>query len=225
MPFIKQLDLLKEVSQRHQQGVIRGEKKSIVYELGGKDFRSPQMLELLKQYWQPVKEDILYIIDFAGIDVLTPSAAKIIVESVPDLSAAYKVPILFTNVRQEVRKSLDREASNCDPVKMIWVVDESKQAELIGKIPNKLRELLGLLKEQGEANASTIAEMQQNSSSKKAIGNISVYLQKLFNAGLVGRTKVTALERQDAERGWTYSYFTAPTIERKSEPEDYERMP
>lgn len=225
MPPIKQLDLLKEVSQRHKQGVIRGGKKSIVYELGGRDFRSPQMLELLKQYWQPVKEDTLYIINFAEIDVLTPSAAKIIVESVPDLSAEYKVPILFTNVRGEVRKSLDREASNCDPVKMIWVVDESKQAELIGKVPNKLRELLELLKVKGEANASTIAEMQQDSPSKKAIGNVSVYLQKLFNAGLVGRNKVTALERQDAERGWTYSYFTAPTIKRNSKPEDYERMP
>ena len=205
--------------------MIQGGNKSIVYELGGRDFRSPQMIKLLKKYWQPLKEDILYIINFAEIDVLTPSAAKIMVESVPDLSAEYKVPILFTNVRQEVRKSLDREASNCDPVKMIWIVDESNQADLIGKIPNKLRELLELLKEKGEANASTIAEIQQDSPSKKAIGNISVYLQKMFNAGLVGRTKVTALERQDAERGWTYSYFTAPTIERNSKSEDYERKP
>lgn len=183
------------------------------------------MIELLEKYWQPIKEDTLFIINFADIDVLTPSAAKIIVESAPDLSSKYKVPILFTNVRQEVGNSLDREASNCDPVKMIWVVNESKQAELIGKVPNKLRELLELLKDKGEANASIIAEIQQDSSSKKVIGNISVYLQKLFNAGLVGRTKVTALERQDAERGWTYSYFTAPTIERNSKPEDYERMP
>lgn len=227
MSVIKQLDLLKEVNNRHPDGIIEGSRKPIVtlIELGSKDFRTTEMLDLLKTYWQPGKDDILYIINLEGIDVLTPSAAKILVESAPDLAFEVKIPILFTNVRPAVMESLESEASRCEPPRIIWVLDQQGETHLVGKVPNKLQELLMLLEKQGQMSASSIATLQEGSTSKKTVGNLSVYLQKLFNAGLVGREKVTALEREDAERGWTYSYYTAPTIQRNSKPEIYIRKP
>ena len=223
MSFIKQIDFLQEIKKRHPTGFDEGRKKTI-YELGSKDFRVPQMIELLKKYLQPVEEDSLYIINLEGIDILTPSAAKILVDSSTDISLKNKIPIIFTNVKPEVKNSLEFGISKCDSLNIIWIVNESGKAELLGKIPNKLKELIELLEDKGEANASEIAEIIQGTATKKDIGNISVYLQKLFNFGLVGRNKVTALDRKDAERGWTYSYFTAPTILRQCQPKNYMRI-
>lgn len=227
MPDIKQLDLLKEVDNRHSDGIIEGKRNPIVtlIELGGKDFRTTEMLNLLKKYWQPAKDDTLYIINLEGIDVLTPSAAKILVESAPELAYEFKIPIIFINVRQAAMESLESEASRCEPPRIIWVLDQQGEAHLVGKVPNKLYELLMLLEKQGQMSASSIATLQEGNTSKKTVGNLSVYLQKLFNAGLVGREKVNALEREDAERGWTYNYYTAPTIKRNSKSETYIRKP
>lgn len=227
MPAIKQLDLLEEVKKRHPDGVIEGRRRNVVtlMELGGKDFRTPEMIELLKEYWKPAKDDILYIINLESIDVLTPSAAKLLVESVPDIASDYQTPVIFTNVREMVRESLESEARRFNPDKIVWTVNEDGKASLVGQVPNKLQELLELLEEKGSASASRIAVLLEGETSKKAVGNISVYLQKLFSAGLVGREKVTALEREDAERGWTYIYQTAPNIKRNSKPEFYIRKP
>ncbi len=227
MPVIKQLDLRREVEERHPDGVIEGRRRKIVtlIELGGKDFRKPEMIGLLKQYWEPTEEDLLYIINLEGIDVLTPSAAKILVESAPDVASKYKTPVIFTNVRPIAMESLESEACRFSPAKLVWAIDEEGKAHVVGQVPNKFKELLGFLEEKGPASASQIAALQEGETSKKAVGNLSVYLQKLFGAGLVGREKVTALEREDAERGWTYLYKTAPTIERNSKPESYMRRP
>lgn len=227
MPVIKQVDLLKEVKKRHHDGVIEGRRRNVVtlIELGGKDFRTPEMVSLIKEYWEPAKDDILYIINLEGIDVLTPSAAKILVESAPDIASECKTPVIFTNVREMAKESLNSEACRFNPAKIVWVMDEDGKADLVGQVPNKFEELLKLLEEKGPASASQIAALQEGETSKKAVGNLSVYLQKLFVAGLVGREKVTALEREDAERGWTYSYYTAPTIQRNSKPESYIRKP
>lgn len=227
MPLIKQLDLLKEVQDRHPDGVIEGRRRNIItlIELGGKDFRTPEMMGLLKKHWQPTQQDILYIINLEGIDVLTPSAAKILVESAPDLAAEYKIPVIFSHVGEMAIESLESEARRFTPPKAIWTIDEKGEARLIGQVPNKFQELLSFLEEKGSASASQIAAIQEGETSKKAVGNVSVYLQKLFSSGLVGREKVTALEREDAERGWTYIYQTAPTIKRKASLESYMRKP
>lgn len=227
MPAIKQLDLLEEVKKRHPDGVIEGRRRNVItlIELGSKYFRTPEMLDKLKEYWQPAKDDILYIINLEGIDLLTPSAAKILVESAPDIASMYKTPVIFTNVRPIAMESLESEARRFNPTKIVWVVDENGKASLVGQVPNKFQELLKLLEEKGPTSASSIAVLLEGETSKKAVGNISVYLQKLFSAGLVGREKVTALEREDAERGWTYIYQTAPNIARNSKPEFYIRKP
>lgn len=223
MSSIKQIDFLQEIKKRHPDGFDMGRKKTIT-ELGSRGFRTFEMVELLKKYLQPDKKDLLYIINMENIDVLNPSAAKILITSVTQIISEYKIPIVFTNVKSDVKDSLEFGIIKCDPIQIIWILDESDKADLLGKIPNKLKQLLDLIEEQGKVSASQIAEIQQGVATKKAVGNISVYLQKLFNFGLVGRDKVTALDRKDAERGWTYSYFTAPTIIRQSKPSDYVRI-
>lgn len=229
MPVIKQLDLLEAIKKPdwHPDGVIEGRRRKIItlIELGGKDFRKPEMVSKLKEYWQPDKQDMLYIINLQDIDVLTPSAAKVLVESAPDIASDCKAPVIFTNVRLMVKESLDSEACRFHPPKILWVINEEGKADLIGQIPNKFQELLDFLEQNGPASASKIALVQEGETSKKAVGNISVYLQKLFSAGLLGREKVTALDREDAERGWTYLYSTAVTIQRNNKPEYYIRRP
>lgn len=227
MPLIKQLDLFKEVEQRHPDGIIQGNRRKIVtlIELGSKDFCTPEMVKMLKKYWEISKNDLLYIINLEGIDVLTPSAAKILVESAPDIASECKTPVLFTNVGEMVRESLESEACRFTPTKIIWILDKEGKAHLVGQVPNKFQELLDFLEKNGPASASQIAEILEGDTSKKTIGNLSVYLQKLFSAGLLGRDKVTALEREKAARGWTYSYQTAPTIQRKVPSEFYMRKP
>lgn len=227
MPGVKQLELLKEVKGRHPDGVIEGNRRKIItlIELGGRDFRTPEMIQILKEYWNPAEEDVLYIINLEGIDVLTPSAAKILVESAPDIASEYKKPVIFTQVRPEAMESLESEARRFNPAKLVWAIDESGKTYLIGPVPNRFKELLDLLEDKGSASASRIAVLQEGESSKKAVGKLSVYLQDLFNAGLVGREKITALDREDAERGWTYTYHTAPAIKRNTNPETYIRKP
>jgi hypothetical protein len=227
MPVVKQLDLLREVERRHPDGIIEGKRREIVtlIELGGKDFRTPEMVRILKDYWKPTENDILYIINLEGIDVLTPSAAKILVESAPDIASEYKTPVIFAQVRPEAMESLKSEARRFNPPKLLWAIDESGKADIVGPVPNRFKELLDLLEDKGPASASRIAILQEGESSKKAVGKLSVYLQDLYNTGLVGREKITALDREDAERGWTYTYQTASTIKRNTKPETYIRKP
>jgi hypothetical protein len=227
MRLIKQLDLLKEVTVRYPDGVIEGQTRNIIVliELGAQDFSASAMNELLKTYWQPTQQDKLYIINLEKIDVLTPSVAKILLESASDVAVAYKIPVLFSNVGSIAIESLESEAHGLNPPRAIWTMDEKGEARLVGPISNKFQQLLNLLEEKGPASASQIVVWQQGKTCKKAVGNVSVYLQKLFSLGLVGREKVTALEREDAQRGWTYSYQTAPTIKRQVPLESYLRKP
>jgi hypothetical protein len=227
MQLIKQLDLLKEVTVRYPDGVIEGQNRQIIalIELGAKNFRTSVMDELLKKYWQPTQQDRLYIINLETIDVLTPSVAKILLESAFNVAVTYKTPVLFSNVGSIAIESLESEAHGLNPSKAIWTIDEKGEVRLVGPISNKFQQLLNFLEEKGPASASQIVVWQQGRTCKKAVGNVSVYLQKLFSSGLVGREKVTALEREDAQRGWTYSYQTAPTIKRQAPPESYMRKP
>ena len=232
MQEIKQLDLFNEVERRHPDAFIKGRRGNrdavTLIELGGKDFRTPEMVSLLKEYWQPTEDDILYIINLEKIDVLTPSAAKILVESVPDIASKYKTPVIFIEVRPKAMEQLESATRVCDPQKLVWAIDEDRKPHLVGPVEKKkkLKELLDLLGKQGPASASQLAIITEGATSKKAVGNLSGYLNDLFNAGLVSREKVTALDRDDdAERGWTYIYRTAPTSFQNSKPEAIIRKP
>lgn len=223
---VKQLDLLRDVRFRYPDGIIWGRGDFVtLFELGA-NFRSPDLIARLKELWEPGEGDRLYVIDLAGIDVLAPSAAGVLVEVASHVATAWKNPVLFTDVRREVEKALDREARLSDFANVLWVADERGRAKLVGRVPGKFAELLRLLEENGPSAAGQLAALlERGAPSKKAVGNVSVYLQKLFAAGLVGREKVTALDRHDAERGWTYIYSTAPAILAAAPPELVARKP
>ncbi|KYC34925.1 hypothetical protein WA1_50340 [Scytonema hofmannii PCC 7110] len=224
MAVIKKLDLLQELKKRHPDGVIEATNEKsrnfvILLELGDKDFRTPEMICFLKEFFNPAKNDIFYVVNLKSIDVLTPCSARILVESASDIALELKTPVLFTNVQSMAMESLESQACRFNPNIIVWAIDEEGKPHLVGQVPNKVKELLNLLQEKGSASASQIASLQEGNTSKKTVGNLSVYLQKMFNAGLVIREKVTALERKDALAGWTYIYKTPPTILQQLEQE------
>lgn len=217
MKGLKQLDLLKEIKKRHPDRVVQGwqgkrQLRVILIELG--NFSVPEMMSWLKEDGPLNQDTQLYVINFQGIDLLAPSVARTLLEFASAIASDLKKPVILTKVGLIVRESLESEASQFDPPKVIWGLDEQGNSHLVGQISPKLGELLELLEEQGTANASKLAALIHQTSSRKVIGNLSVYLQKLYSAGLVGREKVTALEREDAQRGWTYNYLSAPNIYR-----------
>lgn len=212
MGFIKELNLLKAIEQEYPEGIIVGnlknERKFITLtELGGKHFRSPEMVELLKKYWSTSEEDVLYVINLDLIDILTPSAAKILVDSVPKLAADQKKPIVFKAVRPYVAEELNNAAIMCEPPMPIWIEIKDGKFKLIGKLPGRFETLMSKLEEIGcPCSASSIALKTTGEASKKTVNKLSVYLQEMVTLGLVGRIKENAGSTQNRERGWTYLY-------------------
>ncbi len=80
-----------------------------------------------------------------------------------------------------------------------------------------MQDILNVLSEQGPSSASDLAEYHAEETTKKNINRYSVYLQELYNTGLVLREKVIGSVRTENERGWTYKYrpayevLTSPT--------------
>lgn len=210
MSVVKQLNLLDAIRKEHPEGIVEGfSKRPLVtlVELGSQDFRSPEMIDLLKRYWKPSDDDVLYIINLDKVDVLTPSAAKILVESVPELAAEYKKPIFFRAVRAYVAEALNIAAITCDPPIPIWIEEKGGEFRLVGKLPGRFENLVAKLEEAGcPCSASSIALHTTGETSKKTINKLSVYLQEMVTLGLVGRIKENAGATQNRERGWTYLY-------------------
>jgi anti-anti-sigma regulatory factor len=212
MGFIKELSLLKAIEREYPEGIIKAESKNkrqlvTLTELGGKHFRSPEMIELLNRYWDTSDEDVLYIIDLSSIDILTPSAAKILVDSVPRFAAERKKPIVFKSVRPYVAEALNLAAITCEPPMPIWIESEDSKCKLIGKLPGRFETLMSKLEDAGcPCSASSIALKTSGEASKKTVNKLSVYLQEMVNLGLVGRIKENAGSVQNRERGWTYLY-------------------
>lgn len=210
--LVKELNLLKAIEKEYPDGIIKGTSKKrkkliTLTELGGKHFRSPEMFDLLKKYWNNNEEDVLYIINMELIDILTPSAAKILVDSVPKLAAERKKPIVFKSVRPHVAESLNVAAIMCEPPMPIWIEVENGEFKLIGKLPGRFETLMSKLEEAGcPCSASNIAIQTSGEASKKTVNKLSVYLQEMVNLGLVGRIKENAGSAQNRERGWTYLY-------------------
>ena len=210
MTVVKQLNLFDTMRKEHPDGIVKGSSKRpliTLVELGGKDFRSPEMIKLMKKYWEPDNDDVLYIINLDRIDVLTPSAAKILVESVPELAAEYKRPIVFKSVGIYVEESLNIAAITCEPPRTIWIEQTDEKLKLIGKLPGRFEDLMDKLEKASHpCSASNLALQSTGESSKRTVNKLSVYLQEMVNLGLVGRTKVNAGATQNRERGWTYLY-------------------
>lgn len=209
---MKKFDLLRTCKAVHPDGVVEGERQTAVFvtlmELP-EHWQVAEMVNCLKECWQPAQEDTRYEIDFQGIGAIAPSVTRLLVASATEIAIQEKTPVVLTNVQRFARESLETEALYLKSPPL-WIIDE-EGAHLIGKISRKLKRVLEILEEQGAASASQIAS-SEGAASKKHIGNVSVYLNNLFNAGLVGREKINALERDNAERGWTYVYKSAPSL-------------
>ena len=203
MPKVLQVKLFQELFARYSEGLVFGSGKVVIYQV-------PELADLFKELLASESYDLV-VTDLANIDVITPSVAETIIEATTKLSSAYKLPILLLNVRTEVWLALNPEANWGNRAKMIWAQKETGEYDLIGNVPNKLRELLSIAIALKQVTAAGAVEALELEPIHKAIGNYSVYLQKLFKEGLVGRTKLTA-SQCDLERGWTYLYIPAPVI-------------
>lgn len=210
MHKVLQINLLGELLKCYRKGLIIASDKAVIYEIPSYQW----LLDLLKELTLDQSYD-LCVVDLIGCDVITPSVAEIIVKAITELSRLYRFPILFLNLRTQVLRSLDREANACDPVKMIWAKTETGEYNFVGNVPNKLAQLLSTLKDKKQLTAAEAVEALGKRSLQKVIGNYSVYMQRLFKEGLVGRVKITA-SNCDLKRGWTYSYIASPVIWKES---------
>lgn len=140
---IKQFNLLEEVKRRHPDGIIKGRKNVTLFELGDKNFKTPETVELLLAHWQPVKGD-LCTISLRGIDVLVPSVAKVLVGAARNIAESKRMPLVFTDASETAIEDLDSCARSWHSGKIILVVDENGKTRLIGCSSLLERELIGL---------------------------------------------------------------------------------
>ena len=219
MHKVLQIDLLGELLKCYRKGLIIASDKAVIYEIPSYQWLLDLLKELTRCRMASDQAELgtgrecardqsydLCVVDLIGIDVITPSVAETIVKAITELSRLYRFPILFLNLRTQVLRSLDREANACDPVKMIWAKTETGEYNFVGNVPNKLAQLLSTLKDKKQLTAAEAVEALGLESLQKVIGNYSVYMQRLFKEGLVGRVKITASDC-DLKRGWTYSYI------------------
>jgi hypothetical protein len=133
-----------------------------------------------------------------------------------EIARKLKKPVVLTNVQRFASESLETEAWHVKSPPF-WIVDEDGEAHVVGRISRSLLRILAVMDELETACALSIASANsQSAPSKKEVGNVSVYLNHLFNAGLVGREKCNAVHRDNAERGWTYTYRSGSSLALRS---------
>jgi hypothetical protein len=211
MGTIKQINLLDFVLREHSEGIEKSNSNRslvILIKFGDHSFRSPEMVNLIKKYWKPDDEDILFIINLEKIDIITPSVAQILIESFSMIAAEYKKPIIFNAVSIHTAEALNNAAITSQPPIPIWVERVGKEIKLMGQVPDRFKGLLVRLEEiDHPCSAVQIVRINNIKESKKSVNRYSVYLQDMLSLGLLGRTKVKAGQTQDRARGWTYLYF------------------
>ncbi len=213
MDQMKSLDLLPEVETKHASGVSRFGRYTMVYELLDPDNRFEVFLEFLKRRWTVSEPDVVLRINLDGIDFIGPSASSALTKASVVFTQERRWALVLTNVRPEVLEGLRTCRYVQEDRPTICAIDRNGQQQFIGELPDRWREVLSRLdrlQAHGSgASASDLAELDEQGDSKRAVNRFSVYLQELFNAGLVRRWKVGGSERPEAERGWTYLYRPA----------------
>lgn len=211
MGNIKQINLLDFVLREHHDGIQKSNTNRslvILIKFGDRDFRSPEMANLMKNYWVPDDKDVLYIINLEKIDIITPSAAQILIESISMIAAEYKKPIIFKAASIHAAEALNNAAITSQPPIPIWVEEVNRKIVLIGRVPGRFEDLITKLEEIAQpCSAAQIASLNNIELSKKSMNKLSVYLQEMSNLGLLGRIKENAGETQDRTRSWTYLYY------------------
>lgn len=211
------LPLLAELRHAHLDGIYQYDLDHglyTVYELAGEANDASDMAQLLERIWSHDDRVTVYLLDLDGIGYMGPSASSALVEGTIRFSRSRKRPVVLVGVRPEVLEGLRncRYMNEHNPI--LWARGIDGGFTLVGKPPTRFTDILGMLAKEGTASASDLAEKDVGDLSKKSVNRYSVYLQELFNAGLVTREKVGGSERQDGdhgERGWTYVYRAAPS--------------
>lgn len=212
---VKPLELLEVMKEYCSDCIIQGQgsrgKSITVFRLS---FDKEKFQEFLKDHLDPQIEHLAYVINLQGIDIISPSAANALITSIVEISKQRKVPIIFIGVSAEALQGLQTIRNILQSEKVLWAVDVEDCKHLVGILPDRLQDILNILKEKGEASASDLAEQRGGESSKKNINRFSVYLQELYNTGLVIREKIAGSNRADVERerGWTYMYRPAYSV-------------
>ncbi len=213
MDQITRLDLLLEVEAKHPSGVSRFDRHTMVYEMLDPENRFEVFLEFLKWRWTVDEPDVVLQIDLDGIDFIGPSASNALTKASVLFTQERRWALVLTNVRPEVLEGLRTCRYVRDDRPTICALDPNGQQQFIGEMPERWREVLSRLERLqahgSGASASDLAEIDEQGDSKRAVNRFSVYLQELFNAGLLRRRKIGGSERPEAERGWTYLYRPA----------------
>ena len=183
-----------------------------LFKLGSKDFfeERDSLVQVIKKHLELNKKHTIHLINMDNMDYLSPSAANVSMSAALEISRQTKIPVIFTQLSSEALKGLKAAPS---AVKMedriLWAVDITGNQHILGTIPDRLVEILDILKDKGRVSASEIAALHGEENYKKYINKFSVYLQELFNTGLINREKIAGSARDEAGRGWTYVYRPA----------------
>jgi anti-anti-sigma regulatory factor len=169
-----------------------------------------------KTVWQAFHEWVeshrregVMIIDLDGISLMTPSIIRLVIDEVTVHTPRAKTQVLFVGVEEEVYEGFHNMHMYQKAPFPVWAVNNKLEKQIIGCLPNSLRDLLKVLSEEEAISAREIAEQVGENRSKRAINRICVGLQELYTMGLVIREKVNGSQRRQGDgsrRGWTYYY-------------------
>lgn len=215
----KTLNLLSTLKEHYPDYIMvaQGTKgKSItLFRIGTDRLDEEKFQVFLKNLLEPEDEETIYALSLNGLDIISPSAAKALVSGVVKITDQKKLFVVFTEVSAEALyglrtvRSTQQTENEQQSEKVFWAVDKDKKYHLIGMLPDRLYDILKSIQRQGSSSASDLADLKAEESSKKLINRYSVYLQELYNTGLLIREKIVGSVRTDSERGWTYMYRPA----------------
>ena len=215
----KVVDLLKMLQEKHSELLIQGQSGEgnpyTIFRLGFNELDVAALSASLKDQLGSQENEIVYLVNMQGIDIVSPSAAKALVTGAVDIVKQRNVPVVFTEVSRDALQGLQTVNNIRHFEKVLWAVEVDGRPNFVGTVPDRFKRILALLEEKGGASASELAEAEGGESSKRNVNRFSVYLQELYDAGLVIREKVLGSNRTDGEhgergeRGWTYTYRPA----------------
>jgi predicted transcriptional regulator len=214
----KIVDLLDMLQKEHANLLIQGHSDEgspyTIFRLGFNEVDETALSISLKDQLGPPGDEIVYFISMRGIDIISPSAAKALVTGAVDMMKQRKVPVVFTEVSQDALQGLQTVNNIRQFEKVLWAVGVDRRPDFVGTVPDRFKRILALLEEKGGASASDLAEAEGGESSKRNVNRFSVYLQELYDTGLVVREKVSGSNRdgERGERGWTYMYRPAYSL-------------
>lgn len=218
----KAVNVLNMLQERHPELLILGQSGQgnpyTIFRLGFNELDESALSVSLKDQLGPQEDEIVYLVNMRGIDIVSPSAAKALVKGAVEIVKQRNVPVVFTEVSRDALQGLQTVNNIRHFEKVMWAVEVDGRPNFVGTVPDRFKRILALLEEKGGASASELAEADGGESSKRIVNRFSVYLQELYDAGLVIREKVLGSNRTDGEhgergeRGWTYTYRPAYSV-------------